>query len=106
VRWEHVGLATQVGLLGFSFYLSHVAHKGLHDAWHPGALPERRKIRSRRTCDALEPSQWVQSLGACGNVGTHLGWEVGHGAVGHVAAPEPTLPRRQDQELQITCLDL
>jgi hypothetical protein len=41
----------------------------------------------------------VWSYWTCGSAGAHLGREAGSGAVGHVAASEPTSTERQSPEL-------
>jgi hypothetical protein len=43
VRWKHVGIAAQAGLLGFSLCLRSVTHTGPHVVWQPGALPVGRQ---------------------------------------------------------------
>jgi hypothetical protein len=45
--------------------------------WQRQSPPQLRgKVRNHRTC---------------GSAGAHLSWEARSGAIGHVAAPEPTL---------------
>jgi hypothetical protein len=84
VRWEHVCLAAQAGLIYFSLCLRPVPHKELWDTWlrrsphQPGG-----EVRSHMTRD---------------NVRAHLSREVRSGAIGHVTATEPTSTGRRGLE--------
>jgi hypothetical protein len=122
---EHAHLATQVDLLGFSLFLRPAVYRkplGLR-WWHwspPGReagsgavghvalrspLLQGGRIRSCRTCGALEPplqGGGVRSHGTRGGVGALPIREVGSEATGHVAAPEPASVGRHGPALQGT----
>jgi hypothetical protein len=76
VHWEYACLAAQTALLGFSLYLKSVAHKEPWETWQRRSPSQSGgEVRSHRTR---------------GSAGAHLSREASFGAIGHVAAPEPT----------------
>jgi hypothetical protein len=76
MHWKHACQAAQAGLLGFSLCLRPVAHRKPQDMWQRRSSPQQGgKVQSYRTR---------------GSVKAHLSREVRSGAIGHVAALEPT----------------
>jgi hypothetical protein len=88
VRWKHACLAAQAGVLGFSLCLRPAAQREPPDTWQRWSpSPLGGEVRSHMTR---------------GSVGAHLSREARSGAVGHVAAPEPTSAERRGLEPEDT----